>query len=166
MGETADSLRQQIDDQRSHLTENVEELEERARAMTDWEQQFRERPEMFLGAALAGGVLLGALFGGGSSKSGEQPYYYDPQDSERNLSNGSHDTSSAGREVGRNRASSKLDDIQGALISVAATKLEEIVREAIPGFGTEISRVRSGQDSAQRSDPPTPANENLALSRA
>ena len=134
--------------------------------MTDWEQQFRDRPEMFLGAALAGGVLLGALFGGGSSKSSDQPYYYDPQDSERNLSNGTHDPSPPGRQVGRNRASSKLDDIQGALISVAATKLEEIVREAVPGFEPEIRRVRAGQDAAQRSDPPASTDEKVALNRA
>jgi hypothetical protein len=63
------------------------------------------------------------------------------------------------------RASSKLDDIQGALISVAATKLEEIVRDAIPGFDNEIHRVRAGQDAAQRSDPPAWADERPTVNQ-
>ena len=57
MDEAAHKIEAQIDRTRERLGSNLRELEHRIDAATDWREQFRARPHLFLGGALAGGAL-------------------------------------------------------------------------------------------------------------
>ena len=58
MDETANEIEAQIDQTRERLGSNLRELEDKVDAATDWREHFRERPQLFLGAAFIGGVVL------------------------------------------------------------------------------------------------------------
>lgn len=57
-------LEREIEEEKSALTENLSELEARARALTDWRQQVRRHPLASVGMALAGGAALAMIAGG------------------------------------------------------------------------------------------------------
>ena len=61
MDQTASQIEAHIDRTRDRLGSNLRELEGRIEAATDWREHFRERPYVFLGAALVGGVVLAGL---------------------------------------------------------------------------------------------------------
>ena len=52
-------LKGDIEDSRADLQGNLRELERKAEDLADWRYQFRKRPAVLLGAAVAGGALLG-----------------------------------------------------------------------------------------------------------
>jgi hypothetical protein len=58
MGETPHEIREQIENARSRLARNLNDLEFRVRAETDWQVQFRRRPWVFLAAAFGFAFLL------------------------------------------------------------------------------------------------------------
>ena len=66
MGQTTDQIENVIDQTRENLKTNLEELETRVKAVTDWRSQFRKHPGSMLVAALVGGVLLSSMLGKGS----------------------------------------------------------------------------------------------------
>jgi hypothetical protein len=66
MGETTDQIANVIDQTREDLKSNLEELETRVKAATDWRAQFSKHPAAMVVAALIGGVLLSAMIGKGS----------------------------------------------------------------------------------------------------
>ncbi len=57
-------LEREIEEEKSALTENLSELEARARALADWRLQVRRRPLASVGAALAGGFALAMISAG------------------------------------------------------------------------------------------------------
>ena len=57
MDETANEIETHIDRTRERLGSNLRELEERVDEATDWQEHFRARPQLFLGAAFVGGVI-------------------------------------------------------------------------------------------------------------
>jgi hypothetical protein len=61
MGETAGDIEDDIDHTRHALQANLEELEERMKALVDWRALVRRHPAPMMTAALAGGMLLAAL---------------------------------------------------------------------------------------------------------
>ena len=60
MDEAADKIEAHIDRTRERLGSNLRELEDKVDAATDWREQFRARPHLFLGGAIIGGALLAA----------------------------------------------------------------------------------------------------------
>jgi len=58
MDETANEIEAHIDRTRERLGSNLRELEDKVDAATDWREQFRGRPHVFLGAAFVGGAML------------------------------------------------------------------------------------------------------------
>jgi hypothetical protein len=58
MDETANEIEAHIDRTRKRLGSNLRELEDKVDAATDWREQFRGRPHVFLGAAFFGGAML------------------------------------------------------------------------------------------------------------
>lgn len=178
MGETADAIRHDIEDRRQQMTDDVRELEDRARSMMDWRQQIQERPMVAMGIAAAGGLLLGMLTGGSSDdkdrgRRGRQysPSYmaYQPPSytayasqytGDNNDANQNRQSSSGmmgwvsgqqgptqATDAGKQQAASKVDEIRGALMALAATKAEEFLREAVPGFSQEADKVRQESGS-------------------
>ena len=60
MDETAHEIEAHIDRTRERLGSNLKELEQKVDAATDWREQFRARPYLFMGGACLGGALLAA----------------------------------------------------------------------------------------------------------
>jgi len=73
MDEKPDQIIGHIEAQRSELGRNLNELENKVRRSTDWRTYYDRNPMLILGAALGGGVLLGATIGG--TDKGGRSYY-------------------------------------------------------------------------------------------
>jgi len=63
MGQTSDQIVNDIDQTREDLKSNLEELEIRMKAVTDWRSHFRKRPGPMVIAALVGGALVSSMLG-------------------------------------------------------------------------------------------------------
>ncbi|HEY1340523.1 MAG TPA: DUF3618 domain-containing protein [Bryobacteraceae bacterium] len=61
MGETPDQIKHEIEQARSRLGQDLNELEYRVRLETDWRVQFRRRPWAFLGAAFGAALVLALI---------------------------------------------------------------------------------------------------------
>src|SRR6187455_1355272 len=61
VGKTTHEIASDIDQTRSDLKSNLEELETRVKDATDWRAHFRKRPGSMIAAALFGGVLLSLM---------------------------------------------------------------------------------------------------------
>jgi hypothetical protein len=138
------------------MTHDVDELEQRAKSMTDWRQQVNERPMAALGVAAAGGMLIGLLASRGSDKDRQQhSYHYQPQTHDGGASGvsgwvtGERGPTQA-TQAGKDRAASKIDEIRGALMGLAAAKAEEFLKEALPGFSHEVDRLQQQSETRHR----------------
>jgi hypothetical protein len=67
MAQTTDEIKREIEARRGELAQSINELEYRVKDTIDFNQQFRRHTAAFLGAAFAGGLLLGLMTGGGRS---------------------------------------------------------------------------------------------------
>lgn len=61
MGKTTHEIESEIVDARNRLGRDLNALESRIRQTVDWRHQFREKPNVFLGAAFGIGLLLGLI---------------------------------------------------------------------------------------------------------
>ena len=61
MGETTKQIEAHIENTRKDLGANLQEVETRVKAATDWRQHFQARPMTILGIAFGGGVLLATM---------------------------------------------------------------------------------------------------------
>jgi len=125
MDEAAHKIEAHIDRTRERLGSNLRELEHRVDAATDWREQFRARPHLFLGGAVAGGALLAAVLHQRSSRPDFDASHAAHLGSITRSSNGVNATEQA-LELWHN--------IKGALIGVAAMRITEYISELIPGF--------------------------------
>ena len=51
MGETTDQIESHIENRREDLGSNLNELEQKVKAVTDWRQQFQKNPKTMIGAS-------------------------------------------------------------------------------------------------------------------
>jgi hypothetical protein len=63
MGETADQIRNEIEEKRAKLGQDLNQLEYKVKRETDWRVQFDRRPWAFMGAAFTSAVLFGLIIG-------------------------------------------------------------------------------------------------------
>ena len=183
MGQTADELRNQIEHQRQELGENLQQLEEKVKSTVDWRTQFEQKPWAGVGVAFAGGFLLSILMpsggsssgGGGDSSSKTQSSNYMANyrvmdDSQRWGQMGGSGTSSSSPAMGFSSGGSKetrkssspemseitetLENIRGAVMGLAATRLRGFLAEAVPGFEDEYeqARTRRGASTSSKID--------------
>jgi ElaB/YqjD/DUF883 family membrane-anchored ribosome-binding protein len=61
MGETATQIEHHISEERKHLGQNLNELQQRTEEALSWRARFRARPMMALGIAFGDGLLLSLL---------------------------------------------------------------------------------------------------------
>ncbi len=135
MDEAAHKIEAHIDQTRARLGSNFRELEHRVDAATDWREQFRARPHMFLGGAIVGGVLLAAVL---RPKSLRQAF---------DSSNEAHLGSVSRNGVNAQAQALELwNNVKGALIGVAAMRLTGYISELIPGFDEHFRRAEQRQD--------------------
>ena len=64
MAQTPDEIKSEIEQARSRLGQDLNELQYRVRRTTDWRSQFDRHPWAFLGAAFGGAMALAMMIGG------------------------------------------------------------------------------------------------------
>jgi len=156
MGEKSSQIEQHIQDQRNELGEHIGELKEKVQSAMDWRTQFEERPLTMLGLAFSGGVLLSALAPRPRFRSSRRSSHSDFEGSSRAAKSFDPDaksepilsraSSSASKTL--SKASDTLENVKGALIGVATTKVASYLEEIIPGFVDEYKKSESRKGSA------------------
>ena len=127
MDETASEIEAHIDRTRARLGSNLRELEDRVDAATDWHEHFRERPHLFLGAAFVGGVMLG-----GALRRMSPTWERGDVDVRRAVGvNGSVQA----------QAWELWNNVQGALVGMASTRIKEYIGALVPGFDEHYHRA-------------------------
>jgi hypothetical protein len=134
--------------EREKLGENLVEFESRIKGATNPKNWFDSNPALFLGAAAAGGVLLGYLVTPSKDKGWEKEW----EDAEplsaptvKSRTPGSH--LSTVHEV--------VDLTLGALIGLGTRKFLELVSQTLPGFQEQYDDTRKRQ-AAWNSDDRNP----------
>jgi hypothetical protein len=138
MDETANEIEARIDRSRERLGSNLRELEDKVDAATDWREHFRERPHLFLGAALMGGIVLASSL---KRKSAARR----PSAVEVNPAAGGNGSVQA-------QAWELWSNIQAALVGVASVRIKEYIGELVPGFDEHYRRA---EQRAAAGDPTT-----------
>lgn len=114
MGTTTQQIGTHIERTREALGSNLDELEQKVKAATDWRHHFQTKPVIFLGIAFCGGVLASAVFRGRGNRS------------ERRWSSESGVRPEAGAESTRHEeceARQTWKNVKGAILAVATTRL-------------------------------------------
>jgi hypothetical protein len=149
MDEKPDEIMNEIEMQRNQLGANLNELESRVRRTADWRAHFDSNPMLMLGAALGGGVLLGAIVNGSRSSRSRGSSYTSSRHFSSSSENAMPTTATA---LQRHKASETLDHIKGALIAFATARAKEFLNEAIPGFGGFLHESESRSVRPQGSE--------------
>jgi hypothetical protein len=142
MGETTDQIESHIENRREDLGSNLNELEQKVKAVTDWRQQFQKNPKTMIGAAFGGGVLLASMMGGRkrSSRGGASPLQPET-------------LTAQGRSSVHAREHDALevwDTMKGALIGVAASQFKNLLGQLVPGFQEQYHKAETEKDAATR----------------
>jgi hypothetical protein len=131
VGQTTEQIANHIDNTREDLKANVEELENKVKAVTDWRQQFQKRPGTMIAAAIGGGVILAAVLRSDKGNSGGVPWTGPPA------------SNAAGAPITRNKRETfdTWNTIKAALVGVAATSFKGILGDVVPGFKEQLDKV-------------------------
>jgi len=136
MVETPAQIETHIEATREHLGANLDALERKIKSATDWREYFQSTPMTLLGVAFAGGVVLAMATATGTR--------HDRQGS-RVLPSA---RSPRPRGPYAEEVAAMFENIKGALVGLAATKIKDLVGEAIPGFQDEFDRRHSAGRAA------------------
>jgi hypothetical protein len=123
MDETIEQIEAHIDQTRQRLGSNLQELERKVHAATDWREQFRARPYLALGIAFAGGVAVATA----ARRRPTARSFNAPRDTTAlaQTPNGS--------DV-REQAIEVWNNVKRALIGVATARVKDYVGQLIPDF--------------------------------
>lgn len=136
-------IMEHIENEREQLGENLEEIESRFKDATDPKAWFNKNPAMILGAAAAGGLLLGLLMTSRSSEEGYTAGFMAPEP-ERAPS----------REPNKhlNTLKKTLDTTVAALVGLGAQKVQDFISEALPGYQQQYNVVSERQTAWNSTD--------------
>ena len=129
MDQTVREIEAHIDRTRDRLGSNLQELEDKVDAATDWREQFRSRPFAVLGVA----CLAGALVGVALRTRPRRPALEPPSQGYR--------PSALRRIDAEGQLLDLWDNIRGALLGVAAARVQGYIGEVVPGFDEEYRRA-------------------------
>jgi hypothetical protein len=127
MDETRREIEDHIDRTRERLGSHLRELEHRVEAATDWREQFRARPGVFLGAAFVGGAVLALALHARGPRTFSQ---------ETDVPRLSADPGSA-----RGQVLDLWNNLKAALVGVAITRVRDHLAELVPGFDEHYQRA-------------------------
>ena len=127
MDQTPREIETQIERTRARLGSHLVELEQKVEAATDWREHFRTRPQFFLGAAFVGGAALAFVL---------HARHPQPASDDAEIRRFAHDPSSARAQVAE-----LWNNIKGALIGVASTRVKDFLAEFMPGFDEHYRRA-------------------------
>jgi len=144
VGENTRQIAQAIRAERHDLERNIDELQEQAKALTDWRTHYRRNTGTSLAVAFGGGVILG-LLASGSRSTGVRRRVGPTSDGT------AAPTASGGSKPGKLTALKTLadnprarqqvgdtwDHMLEALIAVASAKAMDLIGNVVPGFRDE-----------------------------
>ena len=132
MGQTTiHQIEAQIDHTREQLGTNLHELSRRVESATDWQEYYRSRPFVFLGAAAAGGALAAVGLHVINSR----------QSSNSNWNESARSAYSGGSDSPSRQVSEFWRNVQSAVVGLAAARLKEYIDSLLPGFNDHYQRV-------------------------
>ena len=149
MGETPDQIERHIYEKRNELGENIHQLREKVKTAVDWRAQFDQRPWVMMGLAFGGGFLISMLFGGDRDADRYSRKRRRRESQRRDYSSNVQTTD------WDSQASSTWDNIRGALLAVAGSRLGTLIEEVLPGF-QEHYRKRQQERRSSTSRPNGP----------
>ena len=137
MGEDARTIEEAIRMERHELGRNIDHLQERAKALTDWRSQYRNHAGASIALAFGGGIALGLLARRSGSRSSYS--YADRPDAEPSRAVGFHPLKVIGDNPKvRQQVGQVWDEILEALITVASAKAVDLLGSVVPGFRDEF----------------------------
>jgi hypothetical protein len=137
VGEDARAIEEAIRMERNELGRNIDHLQERTRALTDWRVQYRNHAGVSVALAFGGGVALGLL----ARRSGAQPRYSysDRPDVEPSRPAGFNPLKAIGENPKvKQQVGQVWDEILEALITIASAKAVDLLGSVVPGFRDEF----------------------------
>ncbi len=135
MAETVNEIEDHIDRTRERLGSTLRELEDKVEAVTDWREQFHQRPHLFLGAAFAGGVLLSAMVRPSALTHDAYRLGHDTDD--RPVERQARGTSAV-----QAQALDFWHNVQGALMGVASARAMGYLNQLLPDFEEHYRRAQ------------------------
>ena len=139
MDETTYQIEAHIEDTRRNLGSNLHELEEKVKSVTDWRQHFQTKPMTMIGIAFGGGILLASMLGGHRYRRADRGYPRPSHVAEpHSVSDGP-----------KTKALEAWDNVKGALIGVATTRIKDFVDQVIPGFHEQYQRTEEKAKTMQ-----------------
>lgn len=139
MGESTYEIEQEIGAARYQLNQNVQQLENKTRALTDWRTQYRRHPMAILGLTFGGALILGLA---GRSRRPPVSTYIEAErerERERDYREPMRSFYSPTTERVRHHVSDTFERIADALLGVATAKAVEFVAQRVPGFRDHYS---------------------------
>jgi hypothetical protein len=180
MGQTADQLRDEVDQAREAATQKIEDIEEKVtnaaeqvKEQFDWRRQVDNHPLTAVGAALVGGMVLGGLTGGGDHHDGHDHGYSSSQSSGARYQSVQHNESHSGisgmTDAIRSAAkSSGFDDaihhVADAALGTLGERIRHYADEMLSGSSSkrEMNGTRATYPTtAARTTPATDATANM-----
>ena len=139
MGQAANQIENHIENERQELGSNLRELEDKVKSVTDWHHQFKSRPLVFLGLAFGGGAVLASMIGRPSGRR------HDASFTRENRADGSdtRPTTSRPSSPAMQKAYEAWENVQGALVGIAATKVKDYADGIIPGFAEQYRQAQA-----------------------
>jgi hypothetical protein len=151
VAERSDEIKDRIDAQRGELGENLHELERRVKSTTDWRAQMEKRPWVMLGAAFGTGMLIaGVMSRSGRSSSYSYRSSYSDTSSPEYYSSKTGESRFKNFRDQRHQAAGALDRMTGALVAVGIQKLQDVLKESIPGFREKYDHSDTGSSEQHR----------------
>ncbi len=121
MDQTLPQIETHIEQARHRLGRHLHELERKVEKATDWREYVRARPAIVLGAAVAGGLLIGSM-------------------GRRRPTSSGRSTSSDRPTLGP-QAAEVWTNIRTALVGVAAARVTGYMATLIPGFDEHLQKA-------------------------
>jgi hypothetical protein len=140
MGQTASQIENHIENKREDLGSNLRELEDKVKSVTDWHRQFKSRPLVFLGLAFGGGAVLASMVGRPSDR---RRHFNSGAESRPNWTETNPRTHRAPSRA-MEKATVAWENLQGALVGIAAAKVKDYADGIIPGFSEQYRQAEVG----------------------
>ncbi len=139
MGEDARAIEETIRMERHELGRNIDHLQERTKALTDWRSQYRNHAGVSIALAFGGGIALGLLARRASSGARPSYAYADRTDVEPSRSVGFNPIKAIGETPKvKQQVGEVWDEILEALITIASAKAVDLLGSVVPGFRDEF----------------------------
>jgi len=138
-----------IETERERLGENFQEIETRIKDAADPREWYNRNPGLILGAAAAGGLVLGLLCTSRSTEAAHAAGFAAPRP------NPERHAASASSHL--NTIKNTLDTTMAALVGLGAQKFQDFISDTLPGYEQQYSVARQRQEAWDRADsnPPT-----------